>query len=312
MKLLRGILNPMELGAKSVMTIGNFDGVHRGHQALLGALRVKATQMRLPLLVLLFEPQPGEFFNKEKAPARLYALRDKLDALRACGVDYVYCLEFNQKLANMPAEKFADEIIFSRLNAHYVLLGQDFRFGRQRRGDVELLRERAKAYHAVVETHTDFCLNFERVSSTQVRHALYSGALDRARDLLGRPYCLSGRVIYGQGMGRKLGFPTANLRVRQGLLPLSGVYYVQVVRQGRPALFGVANLGKRPTVDGTKTVLEVHLFDINENLYGERLQVMFLHKLRDEIKFPSLDGLIAQIQADVMVARQIQQTENAS
>ena len=305
MKLLRRVQEITELSAGCVATIGNFDGVHRGHQALLGLLREQASRMQLPMVVLLFEPQPGEYFNRQTAPARLYRLREKLQALRQCGVDYVYCLTFDRKLANMSPEEFAEQIVFSRLNANYLLLGVDFRFGRDRLGDLALLRKLGHKKGAIVDTCSDFCVEQARVSSTQIRHALYLGELDRAAALMGRKYSLCGRVKHGNGMGRQWGVPTANLNVHQGGLPLSGVFCVKVKRKGKPALAGVANIGNRPTIDGSKNVLEVHLFDFDESLYGEMLQVFFLHKLRDEIKFSSVDALIAQIHLDVAAARNV-------
>ena len=305
MKLFRGAKPLTELNAGCVATIGNFDGVHRGHQALLATLRKTASNMNLPLVVLLFEPQPGEYFNQQKAPARLYRLREKLQALKHCGIDYVYCLKFDKQLANMLPTEFAEQIIFSRLNAKYLLLGDDFRFGRDRQGDLLLLKEIGLKKGAIIETYPDFCIESTRVSSTQIRHALYLGDLNCAKALLGREYSLCGRVMHGNGVGRRWGIPTANLNVIQSTLPLSGVFCVRVMRQGKPLLTGVANLGNRPTIDGSKNVLEVHLFDFDESLYGEMLQVFFLHKLRDEIKFSSVDALIAQIHSDVLAARNI-------
>lgn len=303
MKLLRGFQQITELNAGSVATIGNFDGVHRGHQALLVLLREQAARLQLPMLVLLFEPQPGEYFNRQNAPARLYRLREKLYALRQIGVDYVYCLKFDAQLANMLPVEFAERFIFSRLNVKHLLLGDDFRFGRERRGDLSLLKEIGHKWNAVVDTCPNFCVDGARVSSTQIRHALQLGELDRAHALLGRPYSLCGRVMHGQGIGRKWGVPTANLSIHRSKLPLSGVFCVNVKRQGKPLLTGVANMGSRPTIDGSKSVLEVHLFDFDESLYGEILEVFFLHKLREEIKFSSVDALIAQIHADVAAAR---------
>lgn len=305
MRLLYGTKNNADLTAGCAMTIGNFDGVHRGHQALLARLREQASRLQLPMVVLLFEPQPGEFFKPTASPARLYRLREKLLALRQCGVDYVCCLKFDKHLVNLSPDAFAEQIIFSRLNAHYLLLGEDFRFGRHRQGDVALLKELAHKKGAQVDVCSDFCVEESRVSSTQIRHALYLGELDRAATLMGRTYSLCGRVKRGNGMGRQWGVPTANLSVHQATLPLSGVFCVEVKRLGKPMLPGVANIGCRPTIDGSINVLEVHLFDFDESLYGEMLQVFFLQKLRDEIKFSSVDALIAQIHLDVAAARNI-------
>ncbi len=305
MKLLRRVQHIRELQSGCVVTIGNFDGVHRGHQALLALLREQASRMQLPVVVLLFEPQPGEYFSREKSPPRLYRLREKLQALRQCGVDYVYCLKFDRHLASMPASEFAENIIFSRLNARYLLLGGDFRFGRDRQGDLALLRELGHQRGVVVDTYPDYCIDQERVSSTQIRHALYLGDMSRAEALLGRKYSLCGRVMHGKGLGRQWGVPTANLQVHSGTLPLSGVFCVRVKRGDQSMLAGVANIGNRPTIDGSKNVLEVHLFDVDESLYGEMLQVFFLHKLRAEIKFSSVDALIEQIHLDVAAARNV-------
>lgn len=305
MKLLHRVSQITELHEGCVLTIGNFDGVHRGHQALLAMLRDRASYLQLPMVVLLFEPQPGEYFKQQQAPARLYRLREKIQALRQCGVEYVYCLKFDKQLAEMMPTDFAEQFIFSRLNAKHVLLGDDFRFGRDRAGDLVLLQELGHKHGVVIETYPDFCVEKTRVSSTQIRHALYLGDLSRAAALMGRQYSLCGRVMHGNGIGRQWGVPTANLSVAQGALPLSGVFCVQVKRQNNALLAGVANIGNRPTIDGSKNVLEVHLFDFDESLYGEMLQVFFLAKLRDEIKFSSVDALIAQIHVDVNAARNI-------
>lgn len=286
-----------------VATIGNFDGVHCGHQALLNRLRQQADKMNLPMVVILFEPQPGEYFSREKAPVRLYRLREKINALQQCGVDYVYCLKFNEQLANMSPEAFIETIILSSVNAKYLLLGDDFKFGRNRSGDLTLLREFGLKHGFIVETYPDHCIDKKRVSSTQIRQALQLGQLQQAAELLGRPYSLTGRVVYGQGLGRQLGFPTANISVHRRTLPINGVFCVQVKRQSA-LVSGVANIGTRPTINGRQLVLEVHLFDFNESLYGERLEVFFLRKLRDEMKFSSLDALSMQIHADITAARE--------
>ena len=303
MKLLHGFQQITELKHGTVATIGNFDGVHRGHQALLANLRSHASHMKLPMLVLLFEPQPTEYFRGKEAPARLSSLREKLSIFRQCGVDYVWCLRFNQYLASMPAIEFAERVIFSLLQAKYVLIGEDFRFGHDRGGDVSLLQELGNKYSCIVQKFPDFFIDSQRVSSTKIRQALYESKLDYTSKLLGRTYSMCGRVIHGAGIGRQWGIPTANLKVQQVTLPLRGVFCVRVKRQGKPLLTGVANLGCRPTIDGNKNSLEVHLFDFDEVLYGEIIEVYFLHKLRDEIKFSSVDELIKQIHEDVARAK---------
>ncbi len=303
MKLLHGFQSIAELSLGIVATIGNFDGVHRGHQALLALLRAQASRLKLPMLVMVFEPQPSEHFQGKHAPARLSTLREKIQVLRQCGADYVWCLKFDEHLASMPAVEFAEHYIFSLLRANYLLIGEDFRFGHDRAGDVDLLKELGGQHACHVEKFSDFFIDTQRVSSTNIRQALNEGKLEYAAKLLGRPYSMLGRVIKGDGRGRQWGVPTANLKMHDKILPLRGVFCVRVKRDGKPLLSGVANIGCRPTIDGTKNSLEIHLFDTNESLYGETLQVYFLHKLRDEIKFSSVDDLIAQIHKDVAAAK---------
>ncbi|RUQ89444.1 bifunctional riboflavin kinase/FAD synthetase [Legionella septentrionalis] len=302
MKLLRGLQDMPALCAGTVLTIGNFDGVHRGHQALLNELRSEARRLQLPLTVILFEPQPGEYFQGSAAPARLATLREKINELKKYGVDYVYCLKFNRDLALMPPAEFAEKIIFSLLQAKYILIGRDFRFGKERGGDVALLQELAKKWNSTVEMFPDFATAGERISSTKIRQALAENQLERAAEFLGRRYAMCGRVVPGNGLGRQWGIPTANLCLNRRSLPIRGVFCVYVQRKGR--LFpAVANLGCRPTVDGVRNLLEIHLLDFNEMIYGEILQVIFLHKLRDESKFSSLDALIAQIKQDIAATK---------
>lgn len=303
MKLIRGFQPVSELAAGSVVTIGNFDGVHLGHQALLSNLRSKATQGGLPLVVVLFEPQPAEYFLGIKSPARISSLREKLDVLGSLGVDFVYCIKFDKALALMPAEVFVNKYLFSILHTKYLLVGHDFRFGFQREGDVELLKTLGSEQDVHVETFADFAVNAERVSSTKIRQALQVGNLTKAHQFLGRRFSLCGRVISGAGRGRTWGIPTANISLHRINLPLLGVFCVQVKRKEGKMEYGVANLGNRPTVDGTKLILEVHLFDVDESFYGEIIHVYFLHKLRDEKKFSSMEDLIVQIQDDISKAK---------
>jgi riboflavin kinase/FMN adenylyltransferase len=303
MKLLHGLTNFPDFAKGTVTTIGNFDGVHLGHQALLKTLRAEASRLQLPLVVLLFEPQPAEYFRPEQAPARLTSLREKLAVLKFSKVDYVYCLKFDEALALMSAETFAENYFFSLLNSKFLLIGEDFRFGQGRLGDVSLLQKLGANHGCTVQTFPDFSINNKRVSSTKIRDALAPGELQTASELLGRTFSLCGRVVKGDGRGRQWGIPTANLSMHRLMLPLKGVFCVQVGRTKGKLLNGVANLGSRPTVDGSKNILEIHLFDFDESLYGEMLQVFFLHKLRDEVKFSSVDALIAQIHDDVARAK---------
>ncbi|VEB38423.1 bifunctional riboflavin kinase/FAD synthetase [Legionella cherrii] len=303
MKLLRGIQHFSAFDKGVVATIGNFDGVHLGHQNLLKTLRNKANHLKLPLVLILFEPQPREYFQQEKAPARLSSLREKLDVLRLCQIDYVYCIKFDNALAQTTATEFVRTYLFSILNVKHLLIGEDFRFGKNREGDVSLLMKLGAEQACDVSIYSNFCINEDRISSTRIRMALQHGDMNTAAKYLGRLYSICGRVLHGDGRGRQWGIPTANLALHRTALPLQGVFVVQV-RIASKIVYGVANVGRRPTVDGSKNILEVHLFDFEQSIYGELLQVFFLHKLRDEVKFTSVDALIAQIYDDIVAAKE--------
>jgi len=284
----------------SVATIGNFDGVHLGHQALLLALREQAQQEQLPSVVILFEPQAREYLNPIQAPARLTSLRAKLTMIQRMGVDQVMCLRFQRALAQMSPEAFAEDYIFSRLNVKWLIVGGDFRFGLDRKGDISLLREMATRHHCQVVTLPEYIFEGQRVSSTAIRNALASRDLVLAERFLGRPFSYSGRVLKGQGIGRQWGVPTANIRMTHNNFPLSGIYCVQVERSNGARYQGVASLGTRPTMgSGGQCILEVNLFNFDGNLYGECLHVTFLHFLREEENFSSVDVLIQQIFLDI-------------
>jgi riboflavin kinase/FMN adenylyltransferase len=302
MKLLRSIQSIAEFEKGVVATIGNFDGVHLGHQNLIKTLKEKANKMHIPLVVVLFEPQPREYFHLDNAPARLSSLREKLDILKTFGVDFVYCIRFNKTLAQTTAADFARHYLFATLNTIYLLVGEDFCFGTNREGNAAMLKSMSTQYSCQVETYSDYLIEHEKVSSTRIRSALQQGNLQQAAQFLGRNYSLCGRVIRGAGRGRCWGIPTANVNLRRLPLPLTGVYVVQV-HFAKREVWGVANIGKRPTVDGTKSVLEVHLLDFNDSIYGNILKVFFLHKLRNEVKFTSVDALISQIHQDIAAAR---------
>jgi riboflavin kinase/FMN adenylyltransferase len=303
MELVRGIHNLRPRHRGCAATIGNFDGVHLGHQAVLGQLSERAVAMHLPVTVITFEPQPREFFTPERVPPRLTRLREKVEALRRFGVDRVLCLRFGNYLAGLPPEEFVRIILLDGLEVKYLVVGDDFRFGRDRAGNFALL-ERAGAAHGfpVVNMHT-FNIDGDRVSSTRVREALEVGDLARAELLLGRPYRLSGRVAHGDKRGRTIGFPTANIFLHRTATPVQGVFAVELFGiEGEPVR-GVANVGNRPTVDGTRSLLEVHLFDFHREIYGCHVQVEFLYKLRAERRFESFDALKRQIEEDVARAR---------
>lgn len=303
MLLLRGHSQPPATWSGCVATIGNFDGVHLGHQALLQRLRQQATERQLPTLVLLFEPHPQEFFARtgKTAPARLLTLREKLACLREQGVDAVQVLRFNAALASLSAEDFISVYLQQRLQVRHLVIGDDFRFGHQRRGDFALLQA-AGAFSC--EASATVVSDGERVSSTAVRQALSAEQFDTAARLLGRPYTFSGKVAHGDARGRLLGFPTANLRLHRQVLPLHGVFAVQVHGLGPKPLPGVANIGNRPTVGGTEPRCETHLLDFSGDLYGRQIAVEPLRKLRGEQRFDGLDALRAQIARDAEQARQ--------
>ncbi|HSV20582.1 MAG TPA: bifunctional riboflavin kinase/FAD synthetase [Casimicrobiaceae bacterium] len=289
-------------GRPVALTIGNFDGVHRGHQAMLARLMEAAEDLQLVPAVLTFDPHPREFFAPAAAPPRLSTLRAKLEALRAYGVADAYVARFDQRLASLEPEAFIEQVLVQGLGVRWVLVGDDFRFGRARRGDLALLRHHARTFS--VEGMSTVRVSGERVSSTAVREALARGELAHAAALLGRPYTLSGRVAHGDKLGRDLGFPTANVPLRHKPA-LQGIFAVRVHGlQGSP-LRGVASLGVRPTVKrDAAPLLEAFLFDFDASIYGRRITVEFLHKLRDEARYPDVDALTRQIQRDVAQARE--------
>lgn len=303
MELIRGLHNLRPWHRGCVATIGNFDGVHLGHQAVLGQLADKAAGLGLPALVITFEPHPQEFFAGPGAPARLTRWREKVLMLRRFAVDRVLCLGFNHAFSALTAETFVYDILVRRLGIRCLIVGDDFRFGHGRHGDLTMLKAAGQAFgFQVVNMHT-FDVDGQRVSSTRIRQALNQGDLATADKLLGRPYRMSGRVVHGDQRGRLIGFPTANIYLHRKVSPLLGVYAVHVFGLDREPHNAVANIGVRPTVDGRKCLMEVHLLDFNEEIYGRHVQVAFLKKLRDERRFESVDALQQQIRKDVESAQ---------
>jgi len=286
------------------VTIGNFDGVHRGHQAVLSVLVNQARERGLRSCVVTFEPHPREYFAPREAPARLSSLREKIESLDAAGVGQVHVCRFDAAFAVMTPEAFVEGLLVNRLRARWVMIGDDFRFGARRAGDLGLLRTLGREHGFDVGHMPTVAEGAVRISSTQVRQALWAGDLHRAAHLLGRRYSMSGRVVRGARLGRTLGFPTANLRVRHGRPPMLGIFVVEVHGVGARALPGVASLGYRPTVvQEGEVILEVHLLDFDQDIYGEHVRVEFLEKLRDEEKYPDLDTLKQRIARDVEQAR---------
>ena len=304
MELIRGLQNLRPKHRGCAVTVGAFDGVHRGHQAVLQRLKARAFELGLPSTVIVFEPLPREFFRPQEAPPRITNFRERLSALAATGVDRVLVLPFNKKMRSMSADDFITMVFVEGLGARYIELGDDFRFGNSREGDFEYAQQFAEQYNYQVERTETVTIDGARVSSTRIREALLAGDFADVERLLGRSFTLTGRVEYGQQLGRTLGCPTANIRIERLRSPLSGVYAVRVDGPQLAGIAGVANVGTRPTVsDGTRANLEVHLIDRTENLYGKRLTVCFMHKLREEKKFDSLDALKAAIDADIHAAR---------
>ncbi|MDP1559667.1 MAG: bifunctional riboflavin kinase/FAD synthetase [Nitrosomonas sp.] len=290
------------------LTIGNFDGVHRGHQAMLTRLKNTAGKLGLAACVMTFEPHPREFFAPDQAPARLTSLREKLELLAESKVDGVIINRFNYDFAKISPEAFITRILVKGFSVRWILVGDDFRFGARRAGDFSMLKALSKQYNFEVEEMPGFAINDQRVSSTGIRDALAAGDLSHAKQLLGRPYSISGRVINGDKLGKELGFPTANIQLKHNKPPLSGIFVVEVhgVIESQPTkiMRGVASLGVRPTIHKNgKPVLEAHLFDFNQKIYGRRLRIDFLHKLRNEETYPDLETLTQQIAKDVENAR---------
>jgi riboflavin kinase/FMN adenylyltransferase len=303
MRLIRGLHNLRPADREVAATIGNFDGVHLGHQAVLGQLAERAADLALPTTVITFEPQPQENFAPGSAPPRLTRLREKVVALRRYAVDRVLCLRFDARLASLAAGEFVQRILVDGLAVRYLVVGDDFRFGKGRSGDFDTL-VRAGRDHGfqVAHMHT-FDIGGQRVSSTRVRAALAAGDLALAEQLLGRPYRMLGRVAHGDKRGRTIDFPTANIFLHRHSTPVSGVFAVEMFGLDPEPVQGVANVGTRPTVDGTRTLLEVHLFDFDQDIYGRHVAVDFLHRIRDERKFESFEALKRQIAEDVVQAR---------
>jgi riboflavin kinase/FMN adenylyltransferase len=297
MELIRGLHHLRDRHRGCVLSIGNFDGFHRGHQALVARLRAHAARAGLPAAVQIFEPTPREFFAPDKAPGRIATLRDKLAQLETAGVARVLCVRFDRRFAALPAARYVEEVLVGRLGVKLVVVGDDFRFGAGRGGDLALLQELGRTHGFVAEAVGTVVVDGERVSSTAVRAALAQPDLERAQRLLGRPYALSGRVRRGLQLGRKLGMPTVNVPMRRRPALQFGVYVVRV-RSGAQQWDGVASIGVRPTLACSACLLEAHLFGEVGALYGEIVEVEFRKFLRAEMRFESLDALAAQMRRD--------------
>ena len=302
MELVRGLINVRDSHSGCALTIGNFDGVHEGHRMVLARLREMAARYHVPSAVMTFEPQPLEYFSGiRNAPPRISTLRDKLTMMQELGIDRLISVRFNREFSSMSPESFIRDILVGKLCVRCVVVGDDFCFGRGRSGNLALLREMGKEYGFEAIGTESFMDRSQRVSSTLIRKALTEGDLAAAGRMLGREYSISGKVTHGDEIGRTIGFPTANIHLGHRRVPVAGVFAVRVLLDGK-SWGGMANIGTRPTVAGQEPRLEVNIFGRPGDIYGRRITVMLLKKLRDEIKFPSLESLRRQIEADAVAA----------
>jgi len=302
MQLIRGIHNITEKTRGCVLTIGNFDGVHLGHQEVLNGLKKQAKYLSLPSTVMTFEPQPQELFNGSAAPARLSRLRDKLSLLTRYNIDRLLCIRFDDKFSSMTADEFIQQLLVNKLGVKFLVVGDDFRFGHQRAGDFDMLVQAGKKHGFAVVSTQSLKVSNARVSSTLIRQHLNAGDITQAQAMLGHPFVISGRVRHGDKKGRTIGFPTANVALDRKVSPVQGVFAVNVILDDKEYR-GVANIGKRPTVNGLRIQLEIHLFDFQGDIYGKCLDTRVLAKIRDEKKFDSFDLLKQQIERDVIAAK---------
>ena len=303
MNLLRGTSQLNRISNPTIATVGNFDGLHLGHQEIIQYVVTTAKQHNFSSVLISFEPSPNEFFLKENAPARIYSWRDKFEVTKSLQIDHYVCLNFNAALANLSATDFVSNILVRNLNIKKLVIGDNFRFGHNRTGDIQLLRNMGSKLGFEIEDKDTIVQAETRVSSSLIREKLAEGEFEQAESLLGRPFEISGRVFHGEKKGRELGFPTAYILLQRRVSPIRGVFIVTATCNDQ-TWNGVANIGKKPTVNGQREQLEVHLFGCAQNLYGQRLKVKFLAKLRNEQKFSSLDTLKHQISLDVQQAKQ--------
>jgi riboflavin kinase / FMN adenylyltransferase len=313
MRLIRGLnnLTPNQRGA--VLTIGNFDGIHLGHQAMLKSLVSHARQASRPSMLMLFEPSPNEYFNAQTAPGRLSTIREKTELLRTLNIDYLLRVRFNPRFSHLSATAFIDEVLMQQLQIHHLMIGEDFHFGHQRQGNIQLLRQAAKQHGFSMTVFPSYCLDSKRISSSLIREYLAAGNLTAAAQLLGRPYTMSGRVVHGCKRGQVLGTPTANILPKRLHLPISGVFIAKVTGITAQPLPAVAHIGQQPSVGGQRPRLEVHILNFKADIYGRQLTVNFLEKIRDVKKFPSIEALSHAIQQDIITTkRYFQITEYAS
>ena len=305
MRLVRHLsdLSAAELGNGSVVTIGAFDGLHLGHEQLLAKVKAASADRGLPSVVMSFEPTPSEFFASDSPPARLMRFREKFEALADHGIDYFYCPRFADRMRDISSQDFIRRILIHGLRTRHIVVGDDFHFARKRQGSIVNLRQNSDLLGFAVEQVASIVVEDTRVSSTAIREALWDGELQRATALLGRPYRMSGNVIIGAKVGRTLGFPTANVDLRRRQSAVMGIFAVRVSGLGGKPRDAVASVGTRPTFDGVKPLLEVHIFDFAEEIYGQYIHVDFIARLRSEIKYEEVSELVAQMHRDADNAR---------
>jgi len=294
-----------DLGDGSVVTIGAYDGLHLGHEQLLHRVRMAAEEFRMPSVVMSFEPTPKEFFGGDKPPARLMRFREKYEALAAHGIDIFYCPRFDSQMRSISSDDFIRRILIHGLSARHIVVGDDFHFARKREGNIGHLQRASAALDYHVEQVPSIIVDGQRVSSTAIRDALWSGELDVATSLLGRPYRMSGKVVLGERVGRSLGYPTANVDLRRRQSAVMGIFAVRVQGLAGGSRDAVASVGNRPTFNGTKPILEVHIFDFDEDIYGEYIHVEFVARLRGQVKYDEVEELVAQMHRDADNAKSI-------
>ncbi|MEC9252010.1 MAG: bifunctional riboflavin kinase/FAD synthetase [Pseudomonadota bacterium] len=303
MEIIRGLHNITARHKGCVLTIGTFDGLHHGHQMLLSHLKAKSEELNYPNLLVTFEPQPREYFQGAVVPARLTRFREKVTILRGLALDRLLCIPFNERTRIIPAKDVIEGLLVDTLDVQYLVVGDDFQFGEGARGNYEMLKEAGDRFGFGVSHMGTLKFEHGRISSSRIRDALSLGDFDLAEKLLGRPYFIMGRVVYGRQLGRQLGVPTANIRLQRYRAALEGVFAVTVMGLDQQ-YEGIANIGVRPTVDGKEPLLEVHIFDFDEEIYGRLLTVTFLNKVRDERTFDGLDSLKNQIEQDISETRE--------
>lgn len=304
MEFIRGAGNIAAAHHGCVASVGNYDGLHPGHKKVIRSLVERGRKLNLPVAIVSFDPHPMEFFVPDAAPPRLMTTQEKCEAMQGLDVDIFCCLEFNHELANTEPEEFIENLLIDKLKVRYVVVGDDFRFGRNRRGNFQMLRSICRRYGIEVAKTETLEMGGERVSSTRIRECLAAGDVARANRLLGRDFSMSGKITHGDGNAKNWGFATANVRVQVPKPALTGVFVVEADLPGNATLPAVASLGTRPTVGGTKPVLEVHLLDFDDDIYDEHIRVRFLKKLRDEVKFASIEKMCEQIQQDITRTRE--------